>query len=77
MRPSTNCYSFIQREEGEVLHPYRDQRGKPTIGIGCTMYEDGTPVKMSDPAITHERALRLLRLRECLYVKGSTYSKYV
>ena len=45
--------------EGCVLHPYKDQVGIPTIGIGCTYYEDGTPVTMNDPAISQERANEL------------------
>jgi lysozyme len=46
-------------EEGLKLHPYRDSKGIPTISIGCTYYEDGTPVKMTDPPISKERALSL------------------
>lgn len=33
----------------------------PTIGHGSTRYEDGTPVKMTDPPITRERAEQLAR----------------
>lgn len=33
----------------------------PTIGHGSTRYEDGTPVKMTDPPITRERADQLAR----------------
>jgi len=45
--------------EGCILHPYRDQVGIPTIGIGCTYYENGVKVTMDDPAITQERANEL------------------
>jgi len=45
--------------EGCVLHPYRDQVGIPTIGIGCTYYENGVKVTMNDPTITQERANEL------------------
>jgi lysozyme len=50
---------FLLKEEGMVLHPYLDSAGIPTIGVGCTMYEDGTPVKMTDAPITEVRALEL------------------
>jgi len=42
--------------EGCILHPYRDQVGIPTIGIGCTYYESGVRVTMQDPSITKQRA---------------------
>jgi lysozyme len=60
MKPSTNCLTLIQSLEGEVLHPYRDQAGIATIGIGSTMYKDGTKVKITDPPITHGQAIDLL-----------------
>jgi lysozyme len=61
MRLDPTGEDFIIKEEGMVLHPYRDIAGTPTIGIGCTFYEDGTPVKMTDEPITEERALLLFR----------------
>ena len=33
----------------------------PTIGFGSTRYEDGTPVKLTDPPITRKRAEQLAR----------------
>ena len=33
----------------------------PTIGHGSTRYEDGTPVKLTDPPITQQRAEQLAR----------------
>lgn len=50
---------FITKEEGVVLHPYLDQVGVPTIGIGSTMYEGGIRVTMKDPPITLVRAKQL------------------
>lgn len=50
---------FIIGEEGLVLHPYLDSVKIPTIGVGCTYYENGEKVKMSDPAITKDRAKEL------------------
>lgn len=46
--------------EGLRLSAYMDVSGTPTIGVGCTFYEDGTKVKMGD-TITSEEALRLCR----------------
>ncbi len=48
--------AFLAQNEGEILHPYKDSVGIPTIGIGCTYYENGTRVKMTDPPITRERS---------------------
>jgi len=53
--------NFIIKEEGMVLHPYLDSAEIPTIGVGCTFYEDGTKVKLTDEPITEERALELFR----------------
>lgn len=47
---------MINQFEGCVLHPYRDQVGIPTIGIGMTYYPGGTPVTMDDPPITQQQA---------------------
>ncbi len=48
--------------EGFRPDPHIPTQGdRPTIGHGSTVYEDGTPVQMSDPPITRERALQLVR----------------
>jgi lysozyme len=52
---------FLIQEEGIKLKPYLDSAGIPTIGVGCTYYEDGTRVTMNDPAITRERAISLYK----------------
>jgi lysozyme len=52
---------FLILEEGIKLKPYLDFANVPTIGVGCTYYEDGTRVKMTDPAITRERAESLFK----------------
>lgn len=49
------------RFEGVYLRPYLCPAGVPTIGVGATFYEDGTPVTLRDPPITRERAMALLR----------------
>lgn len=46
--------------EGFSSKPYIPVPGdRPTIGNGSTFYEDGTPVKLSDPVITRQRAKEL------------------
>lgn len=50
---------FIAQEEGLRLKPYKCSAGVATIGIGSTYYEDGRKVRLSDPAITKERAYTL------------------
>ncbi len=52
---------FIAVQEGCVLKPYLDSAGIATIGIGCTYYEDGSKVKITDKPITLERAYKLYK----------------
>lgn len=48
--------------EGFSSRPIIPTKGDvPTIGHGSTHYENGTPVKLSDPPITRERAAQLAR----------------
>ncbi len=61
MITSQKGLDFIAKEEGLRLKPYLDSVKVPTIGIGSTRYEDGTKVKMTDPAITKERAYELFK----------------
>lgn len=49
---------FIASFEGEILKAYQCPAGIWTIGIGSTLYEDGTPVKKGD-VITKERSRAL------------------
>lgn len=51
---------LIKSFEGFKPQPYLDAVSKPTVGFGSTFYEDGTPVKMSDPDIDEQRASDLL-----------------
>ena len=54
------CASLCRRFEGLYLTPYLCPAGVPTIGYGATYYEDGRRVRLTDPAITRERAEALL-----------------
>lgn len=49
----------LRREENVRLKPYLDTTGTPTIGIGCTTYLDGRPVRITDPPITAEQCNRM------------------
>jgi lysozyme len=58
---SNKGLEVIKQLEGEKLSPYLCSAGVPTIGYGSTIYENNTPVKMSDKPITKERAEELLK----------------
>lgn len=58
---SENGLKFLMNNEEVVLKPYLDTKGIPTIGVGCTYYEDGSKVKMTDPPITEKRAMEMFR----------------
>ncbi len=45
--------------EGYSSKPYLDSGKVATIGIGSTIYENGTKVKMSDKPISKERAIQI------------------
>ena len=53
------CLQF----EGLYLRPYLCPAGVPTVGCGSTRYLDGRAVRLTDPPITREHALVLLRHR--------------
>jgi len=61
---NTKALSLVRalcvRFEGIRLRPYLCPANVPTIGVGSTAYEDGRRVKLSDPAITEDRACELL-----------------
>jgi lysozyme len=63
---------LLRRFEGVFLKPYLCPAGVPTIGVGATTYEDGTPVKLSDPPITVERADQLLESQALTYLDAVT-----
>ena len=53
---SQSGLSLIKKFEGVKLKPYLCPAGIPTISIGCTYYEDGTKVRMTDAPISEARA---------------------
>ncbi len=60
MKISQGAIDLLIDVEGIVLKPYLDSVSVPTIGIGSTMYCDGTKVTMKDKPITREVAQELL-----------------
>lgn len=55
-------FAAWRANEGFTPEPVIPTAGDvPTIGYGSTRYEDGTPVKMTDPPITRQRAEQLAR----------------
>lgn len=60
MSPSQHLIDFLKKEEGYILHPYLDQAGVPTVGIGTTHYPNGTAVKITDAPITATQAMQFV-----------------
>jgi lysozyme len=67
---STKGLELIKKYEGFKAKPYLCPSSVPTIGYGSTYYEDGTKVKLTDPAITQERATELLMALLVSYEKA-------
>jgi lysozyme len=59
MKISQNGLDLLKRFEGVRLKPYLCPAGIATISIGCTYYEDGTKVRMTDPEISQARATEI------------------
>lgn len=60
-KASQKGLDLIKRFEGLELKPYKCPAGIPTIGYGNTYYPSGSKVKLTDPAITKEKAEELLK----------------
>jgi len=67
---SNKGLELIKKYEGFKAKPYLCPSSVPTIGYGSTYYEDGTKVKLTDPAITQERATELLMALLVSYEKA-------
>lgn len=61
---------LITKWEGLKLKPYLCSANVPTIGYGSTFYENGTKVKLTDPAITKQRADELFKNTLSTYENG-------
>lgn len=60
--PVALALPVVKEFEGFRARPYYCPDGYVTIGYGNRFYENGTPVRITDAAITTERAERLVRL---------------
>lgn len=69
-KASQKGLDLIKRFEGLELKPYKCPAGIPTIGYGNTYYPSGSKVKLTDPAITKEKAEELLKFLLTSYEKG-------
>jgi lysozyme len=61
---------LIKQFEGLKLKPYLCPASICTIGYGNTYYPDGSKVKLTDPAITAQKAEELLKFLVQSYEKG-------
>ena len=52
--------ALCRRFEGLHLKPYICPAGEATVGLGTICYEDGTPVRLTDPPVTVDRAEAML-----------------
>lgn len=62
MKLNQEGYNELHKREGLRLKPYLDTQGVPTIAMGNTFYENGSKVKMSDPAISKIEAEHLAKV---------------
>jgi lysozyme len=62
--------NLIKKYEGFRAKPYLCPANVPTIGYGSTYYENGNKVKLTDQAITEQRATELLKALLLLYEKA-------
>lgn len=58
---SAKGLDLIKSFESFRASPYLDSAGIPTIGYGTIFYGDNTKVKMSDPDISEDRAIAILK----------------
>ena len=56
---SAAFFTSLISYEGFSSKPYLDSGKVPTIGIGSTVYENGQRVKMTDPAVSKDRAIQI------------------
>ena len=61
---------LIKQFEGLKWKPYLCPANIPTIGFGNCYYPDGTKVKLTDPAITAQKAEELLKFLVQSYEKA-------
>lgn len=60
MKINEKGLNLLKGFENLSLKPYLDSVGKPTIGYGCTFYQNRSKVLLTDPEITQQDAEDLL-----------------
>jgi lysozyme len=58
---SNACIDLVKSFEGFFPKPYKCPANVCTIGYGSILYENGSKVQMTDPPITEQRAIELMR----------------
>ena len=61
MIASQKCIDLIKQFEGFYAKPYLCPAKVLTIGYGSTRYENGVPIKPTDPAIDEARAIKIMQ----------------
>lgn len=61
MKASQKCIDLIKKFEGYSPVPYLCPARVWTIGYGSTRYENGNPVKPTDPPIDEARAIKIMQ----------------
>lgn len=69
MNPSSKALDLLKSVEKKAIKPYLCSAGVPTISYGVTCYENGQPVKLTDPEISEERCEQLFSNNLKKYVK--------
>lgn len=62
MKLDQKGYLALHQREGLRLKPYLDTQGVATIAMGNTYYENGSKVKMTDPALSKIEAEHLAKI---------------
>lgn len=69
MIPSTKAFDLLKSIETLQLKPMLPTpKDRPTIGYGCTTWEDNSPIKLTDKPITKDRADSLLNHKAQEYI---------
>lgn len=70
IKTSASYIDFVINYEGLKFKPYLCPANVPTIGIGSTLYKNGSRVRMTDSAITKEQAISLFNDTVSVYERA-------
>jgi lysozyme len=75
MDKQSDAVNLIVRLEGIRLNAYKDSAGIATIGVGCTVYDDGSAVKIGDKCtIEQAQTWLLFHLKKYVFPLLSTFT---